>query len=170
VTADKLIGSKELRILLAEDNPVNQRLAVRLLEKLGHKVAVVSSGVAVVSQVAEQQFDLILMDIQMPEMDGFAATAAIRSLAPNPMANVPIVAMTAHAMNGARERCLEAGMDDYIAKPISMAIIQDTIAGILESRSTAAEDTTLDALSPDAGTAGERAGKSLMKQGSGSHD
>ena len=107
-----------LRILLAEDNAINQMLAVRLLEKRGHTVTVVDNGKEALAALRNQLFDLLLMDVQMPEMDGFEATAAIRSLEKLSGNHLPVVAMTAHAMVGDRERCLAAGMDDYLSKPI----------------------------------------------------
>ena len=107
-----------LRLLLAEDNPVNQRLAVRLLEKWGHQVVVAANGRKAVAAWGKEAFDAILMDVQMPEMGGFEATAAIRAGEPGTGRHTPIIAMTAHAMTGDRERCLKAGMDDYVTKPI----------------------------------------------------
>ena len=112
---------RHLRILLAEDNPVNQMVAVRLLEKMGHTVMVVANGRDAVLMSAEQEFGLVLMDVQMPEMDGFEATRAIREREATTHKHIPILAMTAHAMKGDRERCLAVGMDGYIAKPISPA-------------------------------------------------
>ena len=109
------------RVLLAEDNPVNQMVALRLLEKQGHRVVVAGNGreaLLALSKAAPDGFDMILMDVQMPEMDGFEATAAIRAQERESGRHIPIVAMTAHAMKGDRERCLEAGMDHYISKPI----------------------------------------------------
>ena len=122
-----------LRILLAEDNAVNQRLAVRVLEKQGHQVAVAANGRAAVEawqagRGGPAPFDLILMDIQMPEMDGFEATTAIRSREAILSGHVPIVAMTAHAMKGDRERCLDAGMDDYLSKPLQFQKLLEVIA------------------------------------------
>jgi two-component system sensor histidine kinase/response regulator len=107
-----------LRILLAEDNPVNQRVAVKVLEKYGHNVTVAGNGREAVALALHKPFDLILMDIQMPEMDGYEATAAIREAEQASGAHTPIVALTAHAMKSDQNRCLAAGMDDYLAKPI----------------------------------------------------
>ena len=106
------------RILLAEDGAINQQVAVRLLEDRGHSVVVVNDGRAAVEQVAAQPFDVVLMDVQMPEMDGLEATAAIRRAEAQSGGHVPIVAMTAHAMKGDRDRFLAAGMDGYVAKPV----------------------------------------------------
>ena len=113
---------RRLHILLAEDNPVNQRIAQRLLERRGHKVSVVGDGREALEAVASQDhFDLVLMDVQMPGMDGLEATAAIRKLADPERRATPIVAMTAFAMKGDRERCLAAGMNGYLTKPIDPA-------------------------------------------------
>ncbi len=120
-----------LRILLAEDSLVNQRLAVGLLERQGHTVAVANHGREALAAFESGPYDLILMDVQMPEMDGFDATAAIRAREAGTGRRVPIVAMTAHAMKGDRQRCLDAGMDDYIAKPIRARQLYQTIAGVL---------------------------------------
>jgi signal transduction histidine kinase/DNA-binding response OmpR family regulator len=106
------------RILLAEDNPVNRMVAVRLLEKGGHEIKVVSNGREAVETLQREKFDVVLMDVQMPEMDGFEATAAIRRAEESTGGHVPIVAMTAHAMKGDAERCLASGMDAYLSKPI----------------------------------------------------
>ena len=105
-------------VLLAEDNPVNQKVAVRLLEKRGHRVVVVETGKRALEMVNQQSFDVVLMDVQMPVMDGLQATAAIRQREMTSGKHIPIVAMTAHAMAGDKERCLQAGMDDYISKPL----------------------------------------------------
>jgi signal transduction histidine kinase/CheY-like chemotaxis protein/ligand-binding sensor domain-containing protein len=107
-----------LHVLLAEDNLVNQMLASRLLEKQGHSVVVADNGRTALEALEKQQFDLIVMDVSMPEMDGFEAVAAIRAREATTGSHIPIVAMTAHAMKGDRERCLAAGMDAYISKPI----------------------------------------------------
>jgi CheY-like chemotaxis protein len=113
---------------VAEDNPVNQRLAERILQKMGHQVTLASSGTAAVAQWSSGEFDLIFMDVQMPEMDGFEATRAIRVRELTTGGHVPIVAMTARAMLGDREACLEAGMDDYVSKPVSITAIGQSIA------------------------------------------
>jgi signal transduction histidine kinase/FixJ family two-component response regulator len=112
-----------LHVLLAEDNPVNQRLAQRLLEKNGHAVVVANNGREALARYEEDQFDIVLMDVQMPEMDGFAATAAIRQLQEANGTHVPILAVTAHAMKGDRERCLAAGMDGHVTKPIRPPVL-----------------------------------------------
>jgi signal transduction histidine kinase/ligand-binding sensor domain-containing protein/DNA-binding response OmpR family regulator len=120
-----------LRVLVAEDNLVNQKLAKRLLEKMGHQVVVAQSGLDALEQVQRQVFDLILMDVQMPEMDGFAATQAIREWEKNLGSHIPIIAMTAHAMKGDQEMCLNSGMDGYITKPISSKGLENTIYQVL---------------------------------------
>jgi two-component system, sensor histidine kinase and response regulator len=115
------------RILLAEDNPVNQTVAVRMLEKRGYTVVVAGNGRAALATLEKDDFDVILMDIQMPEMDGFEATAAIRDKEKASGTHIPIIAMTAHAMKSDEERCLAAGMDGYVAKPIR---IQELLAAL----------------------------------------
>jgi len=120
-------GSRSLRLLLAEDNPVNQLLALRLLEKRGHAVTVVGNGRQALEALRNHSFDLVLMDVQMPDMGGLEATAAIRDREKQTGGRIPIVAMTAHAMRGDRDRCLEAGMDGYLAKPIQPAELFNTI-------------------------------------------
>jgi CheY-like chemotaxis protein len=107
-----------LRILLAEDNPVNQRLAMRLLQRRGHRVDLASSGREAIDWLERERFDLILMDLQMPDIDGLEATAMIREREKERGGRTPIIALTAHTMKGDRERCLKAGMDNYINKPI----------------------------------------------------
>ena len=110
----------KLQILLAEDNAINQKLTVRLLEKRGHTVTVVGNGIEALRLLKLSRFDLVLMDVQMPTMDGFQATAAIRKEEKATGKHLPIIAMTAYAMKGDRERCLSAGMDGYVAKPIKL--------------------------------------------------
>jgi signal transduction histidine kinase/DNA-binding response OmpR family regulator len=112
---------RPLKILLAEDNEINQLMAINLLEKWGHRVVVANSGREALAALEDEPFDLVLMDVQMPEMDGFKATAAIRAREQASGRRLPIVAMTAHAIKGDRERCLAAGMDDYLSKPIQSA-------------------------------------------------
>ncbi|MGA8067629.1 MAG: DUF4381 family protein [Terriglobales bacterium] len=114
----QVISGYPLNILLAEDNPVNQKLAMVLLEKAGHKVSLATNGVEAVRMWREGKFDLILMDIQMPELDGLGATRQIREHERTTGSHVQVVAMTAHAMAGDRENCLQAGMDDYLSKPV----------------------------------------------------
>jgi CheY-like chemotaxis protein/HPt (histidine-containing phosphotransfer) domain-containing protein len=110
--------TRRLRVLLAEDNPINQALVRNLLEKQGHEVVSALNGREAASLCAAGRFDVVLMDVQMPVMDGFQATAAIRELEANSGRRVPIVGVTAHAMKGDRERCLDAGMDGYVTKPV----------------------------------------------------
>ncbi|MBM4089314.1 MAG: response regulator [Planctomycetes bacterium] len=111
-------GARSLQILLAEDGLVNQKLAVCLLEKRGHAVVVADNGREALAAFERQTFDVVLMDVQMPEMDGLEATAAIRAQEKSTGRHVPIIAMTAAAMKGDREKCLEAGMDHYVSKPL----------------------------------------------------
>jgi two-component system, sensor histidine kinase and response regulator len=116
-----------LHILLAEDNLVNQTLAMRLLEKRGYAVVVARTGKEALAAWTREPFDIILMDVQMPEMDGFEATAAIRAAERLKGGHTPIIAMTAHAMAGDRQRCIDAGMDGYISKPIQAQALYETI-------------------------------------------
>jgi len=120
-----------LRVLLAEDSVINQRLAVALLEKHGHRVTVAADGREALAALESQPFDLVLMDVQMPELDGYDATAAIRAGEQRTGRHVPIVAITAHAMKGDRERCLEAGMDAYVTKPIRARQLFEAIAAAI---------------------------------------
>jgi signal transduction histidine kinase/CheY-like chemotaxis protein len=124
-------GQPALKILLAEDNRVNQVLATRPLEKRGHTVFVAETGKAALDSVKQQAFDLVLMDIQMPDMDGLAAAAAIREREKQGGKHIPIIAMTAHAMVGDKEKCLRAGMDSYIAKPLQVKALFATIDNVL---------------------------------------
>ena len=123
----ELVRPALLNVLLAEDNLVNQRLAIGLLEKHGHTVEVVENGRDCVDRFKAGSFDLILMDVQMPEMDGLEATRAIRQIEFDHHTRIPIIAMTAHAMAGDRERCIEAGMDDYLPKPIRMRALMQAL-------------------------------------------
>ena len=117
----RLRRARRLRVLLAEDHPVNQKLVSRLLQKHHHQVMIASNGREALSLLEAGRFDMVLMDVRMPDMDGFAATAAIRARERATGVRVPIIAMTAHAMKGDEERCLQAGMDDYVSKPIDPA-------------------------------------------------
>jgi two-component system sensor histidine kinase/response regulator len=123
-----------LHILLAEDSLVNQKLAVGLLERQGHSVVVANNGQEAVAAIGMQPFDLILMDVQMPDMDGLEATIQIRARERRTGGHVPIIAMTAHTMRGDRQRCLDAGMDEYVAKPIRVKRLLETIAGVMAGR------------------------------------
>ncbi|HTK74171.1 MAG TPA: response regulator [Gemmataceae bacterium] len=124
---------RPLRLLLADDNAVNQKLAVGLLEKRGHRVVVVGDGREALAAFDREPFDAILMDVQMPEMDGFEATAAIRDRERVCGTHIPIVAMTAHAMRGDRERCLAAGMDAYVAKPVRAEDLYEVLGDVTAS-------------------------------------
>ena len=123
-----------LKIVLAEDSLVNQKLALGLLGKRGHTVVVANHGREALAALEKDQFDLVLMDIQMPEMDGYEATAAIRAQEKKTGRHVPIIAMTARAMKGDRERCLEVGMDDYVSKPVRARQLDEAMAAVLGSR------------------------------------
>jgi CheY-like chemotaxis protein len=120
-----------MHILLVEDNPINQKVAQRLLEKAGHTVVVAGNGREALDRVFCDPFDIVLMDVQMPEMDGLEATVAIRQSERETGGHVPIVAVTAHAMKGDRERCLEAGMDAYVTKPVVPHVLFQAIADVL---------------------------------------
>src|SRR5208282_2805129 len=122
-----LENRRKLQILLAEDNAVNQQLALRLLEKRGHLLTIAANCREALTLLKESRFDLVLMDVQMPIMKGFQATAAIRREEEATGKHLPIIAMTAHAMEGDRERCLAAGMDGYVPKPIKA---EDLVAAV----------------------------------------
>jgi signal transduction histidine kinase/AmiR/NasT family two-component response regulator len=130
-------GGLPLRLLLAEDNPVNQKVAVYLLQKAGHFVTPVANGKQAVEAVAQGSFDAVLMDVQMPELDGFEATQAIRARETGTGRHIPIIAMTAHAMTGDRERCLQSGMDDYVSKPIQLKDLLRVFDAVFQVASTA---------------------------------
>jgi CheY-like chemotaxis protein len=125
-------AARRLRVLVAEDNPVNQKLAQHLLERRGHTPIVVTNGREAVTAASGDRFDLILMDLQMPEMDGFEATSLIRTHERETrIARVPIIALTAHAMQGDRQRCLDAEMDGYVAKPIKPVELFEVIDRVM---------------------------------------
>jgi CheY-like chemotaxis protein len=119
-----------LRVLVVDDNVVNQKLASKFLQKLGHRVDVVSNGALAVKQVSTDEYDIVFMDCQMPEMDGYTATRTIRSSEAEGK-RLPIVAMTANAMTGDRENCLEAGMDHYITKPFKQTDFSEAISSLV---------------------------------------
>ncbi|MBN8729572.1 MAG: response regulator [Acidobacteria bacterium] len=123
---------RPLRVLVAEDNAINQVLAKRMLERRGHMVDVAGNGRAAVEAVTRERYDLVLMDVQMPEMDGFEATREIRRLeaAANGGKRLPIVAMTANAMEGDREQCLAQGMDAYLPKPVMVEALVAMLAEV----------------------------------------
>ena len=117
------ITERSLRILMAEDNPVNQKVAISMLRRIGYQADIASNGIEVLQALQKQPYDVVLMDVQMPEMDGFEATRQIRSSG----SKICIIAMTAHALNGDKEACLDAGMDEYISKPIRMEELQKAL-------------------------------------------
>jgi signal transduction histidine kinase/CheY-like chemotaxis protein len=125
---------RSLRILLAEDNRVNQMIAIRLLEKRGHRVVLAANGKEALDALAQASFDLVLMDVHMPGMDGIEATIAIREQEKSTGLHQPVVAMTALAMKGDRERCLAAGMDCYLSKPIDLEQLDDVLAAFVDRR------------------------------------
>jgi signal transduction histidine kinase/CheY-like chemotaxis protein len=126
-----------LRVLLAEDNAVNQRLATRLIEKRGHSVIVAATGREALAKLEENEIDVVLMDVQMPDMNGLQATALIRENERNSDRHMPVVALTAHTMKGDREKCIEAGMDSYITKPVNaqelISVLESTAAAFSPS-------------------------------------
>jgi CheY-like chemotaxis protein len=138
--------STQFRILLAEDNLVNQRFAVRTLERMGHQVVVAQTGQEALAALQAEKIDLVLMDVQMPEMDGLAATKEIRKKEQGNPEHLPVIAMTAHAMKGDRENCLDAGMDDYIAKPINREELRHAIERVMKMKkeTVGTQPSTLD--------------------------
>ncbi|MCC6321462.1 MAG: response regulator [Phycisphaerales bacterium] len=126
------VAPKTLRILLAEDNPVNQKFALRVLEGAGHGVTVANNGREAVERSASESFDLVLMDVQMPEMDGLEASRTIRARESNGTGRVPIIAMTANAMKGDREMCIDSGMDGYVPKPVKRDVLFAEIERVLK--------------------------------------
>ncbi len=139
-----------LRVLLAEDNPVNQEVALRLLERRGHSVIVAENGKQALTAIERHKFDLVLMDVQMPEMGGLEATQLIRENEKATGEHLPILAMTAHAMQGDRERCIAAGMDGYLAKPIDPKSFFQTVEGISQ-RAVQGETTAKEAVGREQG-------------------
>jgi len=147
-TSGSPVERRRLHILLAEDNAVNQKLAVRLLEKRGHQVVVAGNGCEALAALQRRSFDLVLMDIQMPEMDGLEATRAIRQQEHDMGVQIPIIAVTAHAMKGDRERCLAAGMNDYLTKPLKPAELDAMLARWCPHNNTQTEGTPADSTNP----------------------
>ncbi|HXP71506.1 MAG TPA: response regulator, partial [Candidatus Dormibacteraeota bacterium] len=134
-------SAQGLRILVAEDNAVNQVLAVRLLEKRGHTVQIATNGKLALEFLQQGEFDLVLMDVQMPEMGGLEATEAIREKEKHTGAHIPIIAMTANAMKGDDEECLRHGMDAYVSKPLNLSALFEAIGRFCPVRTTAETDT-----------------------------
>ena len=133
-TAENQQRDKGLHILLAEDNRVNREVASRYLKKMGHSLVIAENGLQALTMLSQGSFDLVLMDVQMPELDGIAATERIRKKEQSTGLHIPIVAMTAHAMNGDRERCLAAGMDGYVSKPIKAPDLEAAIMSAMRTR------------------------------------
>jgi two-component system sensor histidine kinase/response regulator len=131
VPAEPAYRPVPLRILLAEDNAINRKVALAMLGQMGHQVISAANGVEVVASYHSAEFDLVFMDVQMPEMDGLEATSRIRHQEQATGTHIPIVAITANAMSGDREECIRAGMDDYISKPISRKDLEAVIARVL---------------------------------------
>ena len=145
--------SRVLDVLVAEGNMVNQKLIAHLLEKHGNRVALVENGNEALSAYVNGSFDLILMDVQMPEMGGFEATASIRSLEDGQEVHTPIIALTAHALSGDREECIRMGMDDYLSKPIQERKLIETVvkwtSGPRKDQPRDAEEETLPQFAKD---------------------
>ncbi len=135
-----------VRVLLAEDNAINRLLAVKLLEKRGYKITVTTNGLEALAAIEKTAFDVVLMDVQMPEMDGLEATAAIRSNEAGTHAHLPIIAMTAHAMKGDEDRCLDAGMDAYVPKPVIASQLFEAIEKVMKANKAGTPETSLTAL------------------------
>jgi signal transduction histidine kinase/CheY-like chemotaxis protein/HPt (histidine-containing phosphotransfer) domain-containing protein len=140
----EVTARRELHILLAEDNRVNQAVASRILAKLGHILVIANNGLEAIEQLKQQAFDLVLMDVQMPEMDGILATKVIREHEKSTHDHIPIIAMTAHAMTGDRARCLAAGMDGFITKPITPEEVDAAILAALNDTSKVDRDIGAD--------------------------
>lgn len=133
VAGEPIAPTRPLQVLVAEDSPVSQTLMVRLLEKEGHLVEVVDNGREAVEAVRRDGFDAVFMDVQMPEVDGLEATRKIRQLEQGTGERLPIIALTAHAMKGDRERCILSGMDGYISKPARREALAHALATFVES-------------------------------------
>lgn len=156
---------KELHILLVEDNVLNQLLASKVLNNWGWEVVVAENGLIAIEQLEKQDFDLILMDIQLPEMNGYEAAKYIRTKFPPPKSNTPIIAMTAHAFSGEKEKCLAAGMDDYLTKPFNQDILRAKIVGVLsENPSKTKEQLTMPVKHPSGSTSPKHINLAYLKQ------
>jgi CheY-like chemotaxis protein len=131
MTAEGAALVRGLRILVAEDNLTNQKLVARMLEKNGHSVVLAGDGFQALDEVRRSAFDLVLMDIQMPGMDGCEASREIRRREAAGGERLPIIAVTAHAMNSDRDRCLDAGMDEFVSKPIRFAELNEKIQAVV---------------------------------------
>lgn len=173
--AASMRARRPLRILLAEDSMVNQKLALRLLENWGHTVTVAHNGNEALQLIRRHNFELALMDVQMPEVDGLEVTERIRAAEVGRSEHLPIIAMTAHAMKGDRERCLEAGMDAYVSKPIRPAELFSAIENVSSHVNRAASDGAANASAgPDATISGHDDGQidraALLKTMGGSQE
>jgi two-component system sensor histidine kinase/response regulator len=142
-------AQRSMSILLAEDNPVNRALMIQLLKKRGHRVTVAEDGKQAIDAHATEQFDAVLMDVQMPEMDGFEATAIMRQREAGTGKRLPIIALTAHAMRGDRERCLAAGMDHYLTKPVRPKELYDTLEEAVPNAGRTGEHPVVTVVEPD---------------------
>jgi CheY-like chemotaxis protein len=142
--------SRPLRVLLVDDNATNQTLGIALLERAGHTVETANNGKEALAALSKGAFDVVLMDIQMPEMDGLEATAHIREQEQATGAHIPIVAMTAHALKGDRERCLEAGMDGYVSKPVQAAELYQSLAPFAPADTASGRDDAIPRPTEDA--------------------
>ena len=151
------------RILIAEDNPANQLVALYLLKSIGYESEVVATGEGAIHSLSGGDFDLVLMDCQMPVMDGFAATRAIREAEKTLGGHIPIVAMTAYALRGDREKCIEAGMDDYISKPVSLQVLEDIIGALLAQDTENSSGAGKGSPDESGGTIDPRAMKELLE-------
>ncbi|MBT3260503.1 MAG: response regulator, partial [Deltaproteobacteria bacterium] len=123
-----------LRILVVEDTPFNQKFVSRLLERWGYDFVIAENGLFALEEIEKSEFDIIFMDIQMPEMDGFETTIAIRKSEENTDRHIPIIAMTAHAMKDDYDRCIECGMDDYISKPIAIDVLYEKVQNLVPEK------------------------------------
>ena len=157
-------SERSLRVLLAEDNLVNQKLAVRLLEKRGHSVVVAENGKVALEAIEQQSFDVVLMDVQMPEIDGFEATIVIRQKEKITGGHLPVVAMTAHAMKGDRERCLKIGMDGYISKPLQPSELFDTVESLATNTSNGDDQPSEQVFNLDAAYGNVGGDQGLMQE------